>query len=198
MHLPVEDGEPLAKELPESQVRHFKYNLYVQMVVCFLRIWVLWDALGGFLMAMTIALGWYAHREHLNISLVSVWGAVNGVQALWDTISGAFSAIFNVITFQFTNVILLVLVPLTELFAAALAWEFVMHHDAKGGPVAHLWEDTAAAYGAAKPFAKSVEATAAGAVAGGAGTQQTLAAAALRLAGLAAQSPKKGDAFLSA
>eukprot|EP00413_Alexandrium_margalefii_P032940 CAMPEP_0204565406 /NCGR_PEP_ID=MMETSP0661-20131031/35456_1 /ASSEMBLY_ACC=CAM_ASM_000606 /TAXON_ID=109239 /ORGANISM="Alexandrium margalefi, Strain AMGDE01CS-322" /LENGTH=207 /DNA_ID=CAMNT_0051573153 /DNA_START=60 /DNA_END=681 /DNA_ORIENTATION=- len=186
MHLPIDDGTPLSSFQLE-QGRYVKATLLVQTVFCVMRMVALWDILGGFMMALTIALGWYAYREHLNITLISVWGIVNAVHALCDILSGVFSMIYSLVTLNLSNMLLVVAVPLVELIAAVLAWELVMHHDANGGDVAHILKGDFTGYSsvaAPKALFKNGD------------TQRTLTAAAQRLASLAQFKKKDKDPFL--
>merc|ERR1719258_210894 len=48
--------------------------LIVQTVSCALRMFLLLDIMGGFIMAIGIGLGWYAWKEDMHITFICYWG----------------------------------------------------------------------------------------------------------------------------
>merc|ERR1719407_286499 len=48
--------------------------LIVQTLSCALRMFLLLDIMGGFIMAIGIGLGWYAWKEDMHITFICYWG----------------------------------------------------------------------------------------------------------------------------
>mmetsp|Transcript_35412 Transcript_35412/g.79953 ORF Transcript_35412/g.79953 Transcript_35412/m.79953 type:complete len:177 (-) Transcript_35412:131-661(-) len=152
MHLPVDDDPPSV--LVESQSAGMSKVLLFQMLVCVLRFASLGDVVGGFLNGLTIALGWYAWRQHMNVTIVSVWGIVNAVQMVMDITSGVLTLIFRVLSFQLFEAALIVLCPVSEFIGVFVAWEVFRHHDLRGGDLMPVFKE---AVDDAKPLLNKVE-----------------------------------------
>mmetsp|Transcript_127537 Transcript_127537/g.271922 ORF Transcript_127537/g.271922 Transcript_127537/m.271922 type:complete len:207 (+) Transcript_127537:81-701(+) len=153
VHLPVPSGAP--PDLLKKQAGRMVGILSVQSAICFLRIVQMWDVVGGFAMACTIAHGWYARRQDMHITVISVWGIANATAMLADIVSGIMSLFFKVLTFDYSDIALVVAIPLVELLAAAFAWELFMAHERNGGHLLPLFE--ACHHGEAKPLIGAAE-----------------------------------------
>mmetsp|Transcript_41409 Transcript_41409/g.119843 ORF Transcript_41409/g.119843 Transcript_41409/m.119843 type:complete len:184 (-) Transcript_41409:29-580(-) len=60
--------------------------LVLQTVVCTLRIVLLEDIIGGFIMAIGIGVGWYAYSEGMNITYACSWGMMSLVNGAFDLV----------------------------------------------------------------------------------------------------------------
>uniref|UniRef100_A0A7S2MBT8 Uncharacterized protein n=1 Tax=Alexandrium andersonii TaxID=327968 RepID=A0A7S2MBT8_9DINO len=131
---PIEPGA--AQE--RSFTRWVVIALFGQAVVCFLRLWFLWDIWGGFLMALTIMLGYCALRESLPVKLVCLWGVVNAILGAWDALTGLVSLVLFLVSLRWVQCLIIVLVPLAEVLAALVAWQIFKEHELKNGLLAPI------------------------------------------------------------
>merc|ERR1740130_1175215 len=60
--------------------------LVIQTMVCTLRMFVLLDIMGGFIMAIAIGLGWYAWKEDMHITFVCYWGMMSLFNGVFDLV----------------------------------------------------------------------------------------------------------------
>lgn len=60
--------------------------LVLQLLVCLARVVFLLDIMGGFIMFIMVAFGWYGWKENMHITYICSWGAL-------CTINGAFDAV---------------------------------------------------------------------------------------------------------
>mmetsp|Transcript_98094 Transcript_98094/g.219747 ORF Transcript_98094/g.219747 Transcript_98094/m.219747 type:complete len:196 (-) Transcript_98094:89-676(-) len=60
--------------------------LIIQSALCGLRMFCLLDIMGGFIMLIMIAIGWYAWKEHLHITFVCSWGLLCLVNGAFDAV----------------------------------------------------------------------------------------------------------------
>eukprot|EP00419_Tripos_fusus_P046410 CAMPEP_0172841472 /NCGR_PEP_ID=MMETSP1075-20121228/30012_1 /TAXON_ID=2916 /ORGANISM="Ceratium fusus, Strain PA161109" /LENGTH=120 /DNA_ID=CAMNT_0013685447 /DNA_START=244 /DNA_END=603 /DNA_ORIENTATION=+ len=74
----------------------------------------------------------------MNITLVSLWGMVNFVQAIIDSFTGAYTLMFHVFSMRTFTILVIVAIPIVELTGASLAWGFFAYHEASGGPFVPL------------------------------------------------------------
>eukprot|EP00928_Gymnodinium_smaydae_P013962 TRINITY_DN1505_c0_g2_i1.p1 TRINITY_DN1505_c0_g2~~TRINITY_DN1505_c0_g2_i1.p1 ORF type:complete len:177 (-),score=22.05 TRINITY_DN1505_c0_g2_i1:31-561(-) len=63
---------------------HMLTILIIQTIVLFLRCYMLLDIMGGFIMLICIALGWYAWKEHVHITFVCYWGLFCAFQGTFE------------------------------------------------------------------------------------------------------------------
>jgi len=82
--MPVQLGP--ASEYAKSRQPLVLTILVVQSLVCVLRMVFLLDIMGGFIMAIMIALGWYAWKEDMNITFICYWGVLCLVNGLFDLV----------------------------------------------------------------------------------------------------------------
>merc|ERR1719162_2491143 len=112
--------------------------LVIQTMVCTLRMFVLLDIMGGFIMAIAIGLGWYAWKEDMHITFICYWG-------LMSLFNGAFDLV-KLIDFQVKSPLPLfsssaptmynvasavqLSIPISGLIGCVLAW--YLYKDATG------------------------------------------------------------------
>jgi len=60
--------------------------LVFQSIVCVVRIVPLMDIMGGFIMLITLALGWYAWKEDMHITFISSWGLLCLINGAFDLV----------------------------------------------------------------------------------------------------------------
>uniref|UniRef100_A0A6T0R426 Uncharacterized protein n=1 Tax=Alexandrium monilatum TaxID=311494 RepID=A0A6T0R426_9DINO len=119
----MKSDEPAAAPYDPALRRWMLSVILGQVVVCLLRLWLLWDVWGGFVMALSIALGYYALREDLPSSLVCLWGFVNAYEAAWDTVTGTVSLVMNLVWFRLTECLVIVVIPLADILGTVVAWQ---------------------------------------------------------------------------
>mmetsp|Transcript_67404 Transcript_67404/g.156484 ORF Transcript_67404/g.156484 Transcript_67404/m.156484 type:complete len:151 (-) Transcript_67404:55-507(-) len=136
MHLPVHTSST-ADYVASHKFRMLRL-LAVQTFVCAARLWVVWDVWGGFVMALSLALGYYTVREGMHITLLCVWGLVNAYEAAWDSVSGLVSFAFFLLDMAFMQCFFTVVTPIVEIAATQLAWEVLKGHVLRGGFLAPI------------------------------------------------------------
>mmetsp|Transcript_85958 Transcript_85958/g.251621 ORF Transcript_85958/g.251621 Transcript_85958/m.251621 type:complete len:192 (-) Transcript_85958:31-606(-) len=126
--MPMQSGSP--SEYVKSRQTLTLVVLSVQTIVCIMRMVLLLDILGGFMMAICIGFGWYAYKENMHITFICYWGMmclVNGafdfvklidhwVKAPVPLFSSMLPLSYNLMSLT------LVAVPLATLPGALLAW----------------------------------------------------------------------------
>merc|ERR1719217_514053 len=60
--------------------------LVLQTVACLLRMVMILDIMGGFMMGIGIGLGWYGWKEHMNITWICYWGMMILFQGAFDLV----------------------------------------------------------------------------------------------------------------
>mmetsp|Transcript_88960 Transcript_88960/g.247141 ORF Transcript_88960/g.247141 Transcript_88960/m.247141 type:complete len:187 (+) Transcript_88960:96-656(+) len=141
MHFPFHSGP--AADCAKRQVNWMVRLLCGQALVCFARFWYLWDIWGGFVMGLSIALGYYTVREEMNITLVCVWGLANAYEAAWDSVTGLVSLVLFLVSFKLTQCLIIMVIPIAELMAASFAWELFKEYEFRGGMLAPLFQKPA-------------------------------------------------------
>mmetsp|Transcript_83030 Transcript_83030/g.220280 ORF Transcript_83030/g.220280 Transcript_83030/m.220280 type:complete len:192 (-) Transcript_83030:37-612(-) len=110
--------------------------LILQTVACVLRMVLLLDILGGFIMAIAIGFGWYAYSEGLHITFVCYWGMMSLINGAFDLVklidfwvkssmplfSDKLSMRYNVMSG------VLLAVPIVTLAGCVLAWFLYKAH----------------------------------------------------------------------
>mmetsp|Transcript_65184 Transcript_65184/g.146432 ORF Transcript_65184/g.146432 Transcript_65184/m.146432 type:complete len:182 (-) Transcript_65184:34-579(-) len=134
---PVQTGP--ASEFAKQSARHLLSVLVIQVFVCILRLFFLWDLVGGFIMALTIKLGYWCWREHMNVTCISAWGIINAIEVVYDGLSAILGFFFRLVQFQVLEAVLVVIIPFTELLAVVLAWQIFRDFEARGGIMAPLF-----------------------------------------------------------
>merc|ERR1740130_368679 len=113
--------------------------LVIQTMVCTLRMFVLLDIMGGFIMAIAIGLGWYAWKEDMHITFVCYWGMMSLFNGIFDLVklidfqvksplplfSSEAPAMYNVAS------LVQLFIPLSALGGCLLAW--YLYKDATSG-----------------------------------------------------------------
>lgn len=131
--MPAQVGPP--SEYTKSKRPLFLAMLVAQTVVCIMRMVMLLDIIGGFIMAICIGLGWYAWKEDMNITFICYWGmmcAFNGIFDLVKLIDQWVKSPMPLFTSKLPasyNVAsgVLVAVPATMILGAWLAYNFYSH-----------------------------------------------------------------------
>jgi hypothetical protein len=114
--------------------------LILQSTLCALRLVMLLDIMGGFIMAIAIGLGWYGWNQDMHITFICYWGLLSLVNGAFDLVrlidtqvksrdpmfSSAAPAMYN-----FTSAVELA-IPLSALGGCILAW--YLYQDATGSP----------------------------------------------------------------
>lgn len=82
--MPAQIGPPSQYAL--TQGPWVAFVLTLQSIVCMLRMLMLLDIMGGFLMAIMIGLGYFAWREDMNITTICYWGVLCAINGLFDAV----------------------------------------------------------------------------------------------------------------
>merc|ERR1719230_481466 len=104
--------------------------LIFQTFSCALRMFLLLDIMGGFIMAIGIGLGWYAWKEDMHITFICYWGMLSLFNGCFDLVkfidyqvkspmpmfSAQAPAAYNVAS------AIQIGIPLSALGGAVLAW----------------------------------------------------------------------------
>mmetsp|Transcript_94109 Transcript_94109/g.280856 ORF Transcript_94109/g.280856 Transcript_94109/m.280856 type:complete len:190 (-) Transcript_94109:51-620(-) len=110
--------------------------LVLQTTVCILRMVMLLDIIGGFIMAIAIGFGWYGYSESLHITFICYWGMMSLINGAFDLVklidfwvksrlplfSDKFSTRYNFMSG------VLVAVPIVSLAGSLLAWWMYKAH----------------------------------------------------------------------
>eukprot|EP00929_Paragymnodinium_shiwhaense_P011615 TRINITY_DN117591_c0_g1_i1.p1 TRINITY_DN117591_c0_g1~~TRINITY_DN117591_c0_g1_i1.p1 ORF type:complete len:206 (+),score=19.52 TRINITY_DN117591_c0_g1_i1:142-759(+) len=136
--------------------------LVLQAIVCVMRMVVLLDVMGGFIMAITIGLGVYGWKEHMNITFISYWGMLSFINGVFDAVKALDYAV-KLPVGLFSSTLpdqqkllhgVLLAVPLIELIGCPLAYwlhqdyvsDDVMQENSRGGE----WGGAAPNYGSSE------------------------------------------------
>merc|ERR1719235_3104595 len=106
------------------------FILMLQTVACGLRLFLILDIMGGFMMAIGIGLGWYAWKENMHITFICYWGffsLFNGVFDLVKLIDFAVKSPMPLFSSELPpayNIAsgLQIAIPLSAIAGAVLAW----------------------------------------------------------------------------
>merc|ERR1719388_535098 len=60
--------------------------LIIQTTVCVLRMFILLDIMGGFIMGIAIGLGWHAWKEDMHITFICYWGMLSLFNGAFDLV----------------------------------------------------------------------------------------------------------------
>jgi len=104
--------------------------LVAQTAICVLRMVLLLDIMGGFIMAICIGLGWYAWKLDMHITFICYWGMMCLINGAFDLVrlidkevksplpmfSPQLPTMYNVASF------VLLAIPLVTLPGALMAW----------------------------------------------------------------------------
>lgn len=136
MKLPISAGEPT----PFTQSR-FKYVvalLLLHTALIVYRILVLHDIFCAFFQALTVALGWLAIREKMQVTMLSIWGLLNFYSCLTDSFSVIEGTLNSVHKMDFMRLAIVIMYPVCDLLSARLAWEVFKDHERNGGMLAPI------------------------------------------------------------
>merc|ERR1719162_530573 len=114
--------------------------LVIQTVTCALRMFILLDIMGGFIMAIAIGLGWYAWKEDMHITFICYWGMLSLFNGIFDLVklidfqvkspmpmfSSNAPPMYNFASF------LQLMIPISAIMGAVLAW--YLYKDATSSP----------------------------------------------------------------
>lgn len=138
--MPMQYGPPSNYALSRRPLLVFV--LTFQAIVCFMRIFLCLDIMGGFLMSIMIGMGFYAWRQEINITMIAYWGMLCLVNGVFDLVRfidyavklmGPFMSSELSSRYNLTNLTML-LVPLSQLAGAPLA--YFLFKDYAGNPEA--------------------------------------------------------------
>lgn len=104
--------------------------LVAQTIVCAMRMLLLLDIMGGFIMAIMVGLGWYAWKEDMHITFICYWGMMCLINGAFDLVKfidywvksprplfdASLPSGYNLMSAT------ILLIPLTTLPGAVLAW----------------------------------------------------------------------------
>eukprot|EP00927_Polykrikos_kofoidii_P038825 TRINITY_DN33267_c0_g1_i1.p1 TRINITY_DN33267_c0_g1~~TRINITY_DN33267_c0_g1_i1.p1 ORF type:complete len:219 (+),score=24.78 TRINITY_DN33267_c0_g1_i1:92-658(+) len=62
------------------------FILVLQTIVCAMRMVLLLDIMGGFIMGIAIGLGWYAWNREMHITFICYWGAMCLINGVFDLV----------------------------------------------------------------------------------------------------------------
>mmetsp|Transcript_80922 Transcript_80922/g.133692 ORF Transcript_80922/g.133692 Transcript_80922/m.133692 type:complete len:196 (+) Transcript_80922:80-667(+) len=82
--MPAPMGPP--SEYALSMVPYVLAALIFQGVVCFLRMFLLLDIMGGFIMAVAIGIGVYAWKQDMHITFICYWGMMSLLNGVFDLV----------------------------------------------------------------------------------------------------------------
>merc|ERR1719482_559284 len=114
--------------------------LIIQTVTCTLRMFILLDIMGGFIMGIAIGLGWYAWKQDMHITFICYWGMLSLFNGVFDLVklidfqvksplpmfSSEAPAMYNFASF------LQLMIPISAIAGAVLAW--YLYKDATESP----------------------------------------------------------------
>eukprot|EP00401_Gymnodinium_catenatum_P069472 CAMPEP_0117571766 /NCGR_PEP_ID=MMETSP0784-20121206/59948_1 /TAXON_ID=39447 /ORGANISM="" /LENGTH=159 /DNA_ID=CAMNT_0005369991 /DNA_START=73 /DNA_END=549 /DNA_ORIENTATION=- len=111
--------------------------LVVQTAFCVLRFFLLLDIMGGFIMTICVAVGWYGYCQDMQLMYICYWGMMglfNGVLELvrlLDMVVHSPSPMFSSELPALTNFAHFVVLgsPVSLIAGAALAYMLYQHHD---------------------------------------------------------------------
>merc|ERR1719181_441702 len=75
-----------ASEYAKSRSGVMLALLILQTTLCVLRMVMLLDIMGGFIMGIAIGLGWYAWKEDMNITFICYWGMISLFNGAFDLV----------------------------------------------------------------------------------------------------------------
>mmetsp|Transcript_70185 Transcript_70185/g.217053 ORF Transcript_70185/g.217053 Transcript_70185/m.217053 type:complete len:190 (-) Transcript_70185:122-691(-) len=110
--------------------------LILETTLCILRMVMLLDIIGGFIMAIAIGFGWYAYSEGMHITFICYWGMMSLINGAFDLVklidfwvkssmplfSKKLSTRYNVISG------VLLAIPIVTLLGSLLAWWMYKAH----------------------------------------------------------------------
>jgi len=111
--------------------------LVLQTIVCGLRIFLILDIMGGFIMSIMIGMGWYAWKEDMHITFAACWGilcAVNGVFDALKFIDLAVHATAPVVghkCFYYAFFATEFAIPVVSLLGCIMAWNLWTDYEAQ-------------------------------------------------------------------
>merc|ERR1719174_2416453 len=136
--MPQQSGPP--SRYMEGKKPLFTFILCLQTLACVLRLLMLVDIMGGFIMAIAIGLGWYAWKEDMHITFICYWGMLSLFNGAFDLVklidfqvkspmpmfSSEAPTMYNVAS------LIQLAIPLSSLAGAVLAW--YLYKDATESP----------------------------------------------------------------
>eukprot|EP00747_Dinoflagellata_sp_TGD_P183251 gnl/TRDRNA2_/TRDRNA2_37994_c0_seq1.p2 gnl/TRDRNA2_/TRDRNA2_37994_c0~~gnl/TRDRNA2_/TRDRNA2_37994_c0_seq1.p2 ORF type:complete len:187 (+),score=37.44 gnl/TRDRNA2_/TRDRNA2_37994_c0_seq1:60-620(+) len=99
--------------------------LILQSVLCLCRMFMFLDIMGGFIMALVVALGWYAWKEDMHITFICYWGLMCVVQGLFAAVLFLDTAVHGHITFKgaaAVGAVVQIGIPVAYALGAVLSW----------------------------------------------------------------------------
>mmetsp|Transcript_97853 Transcript_97853/g.315787 ORF Transcript_97853/g.315787 Transcript_97853/m.315787 type:complete len:195 (+) Transcript_97853:98-682(+) len=138
--MPVQSGPPC--EYVMSRRWLLFSMLLAQSLVCVLRMVLLLDILGGFIMAICIGFGWYGYQSGMDITFICYWGMMCLINGAFDLVklidhwvkapvplfSSHLPPMYNAMSAT------LLAVPLVTLPGAWLAWHMYKGHSEADSP----------------------------------------------------------------
>eukprot|EP00927_Polykrikos_kofoidii_P056322 TRINITY_DN5046_c0_g3_i2.p1 TRINITY_DN5046_c0_g3~~TRINITY_DN5046_c0_g3_i2.p1 ORF type:complete len:197 (+),score=26.93 TRINITY_DN5046_c0_g3_i2:77-592(+) len=124
-------------EYAKGRIVHMLLVLIIQTVFCTLRMVMILDIMGGFIMGICVGLGWYAWRQDMHITYICYWGLMsffNGLLDLVKLIDHVIKSPLPLFSIQLgmtygVQSLTMLMVPCSLLMGAALAYYMYKHHD---------------------------------------------------------------------
>merc|ERR1719198_498910 len=130
----------MASDYAKSMSKVMLAILIWQTVTCALRIFLLLDIMGGFIMGIPIGLGWYAWKEDMHITFICYWGMISLFNGCFDLVklidfqvkspmpmfSSQAPLMYNLMS------VLQLMIPFSALAGVVLAW--YLYKDATESP----------------------------------------------------------------
>mmetsp|Transcript_112960 Transcript_112960/g.205331 ORF Transcript_112960/g.205331 Transcript_112960/m.205331 type:complete len:185 (+) Transcript_112960:195-749(+) len=104
--------------------------LILQTILVVFRMVLFLDIIGGFIMGIIAALGWYAWKDDMNITIMSYWGMMCVFYGVFDVVKLIHYRVNSHVPWfseklgfqhNFGSAVMM-LIPISELLAALLAW----------------------------------------------------------------------------
>jgi len=138
--------------------------LILQTCMCGCRLVIFLDIMGGFIMAIGTAFGWYGWKEDMHITHICYWGCFCLLNGAFDTVrwldqtvkspSPLFSRSLP-LTYNATSAISM-MIPVSVLVGAPLAWHIYKHTlDFPGERSRNIDMDSFGGSGGARPFSRN-------------------------------------------
>jgi len=113
--------------------------LILQSVLVVLRIMLLLDIMGGFIMLIMVAIGWYAWKELMHITFLSCWGMLCLINGAFDCVrlvdllvkthmplfSSSAPLMYNI------NAAVQLAIPIADFMGTALTWSLYKDYEAQ-------------------------------------------------------------------
>eukprot|EP00747_Dinoflagellata_sp_TGD_P166482 gnl/TRDRNA2_/TRDRNA2_189335_c0_seq1.p1 gnl/TRDRNA2_/TRDRNA2_189335_c0~~gnl/TRDRNA2_/TRDRNA2_189335_c0_seq1.p1 ORF type:complete len:186 (-),score=28.35 gnl/TRDRNA2_/TRDRNA2_189335_c0_seq1:47-604(-) len=131
--------------------------LIFQSILVMLRIFMFLDIMGGFIMALVVALGWYAWKEDMHITFICYWGMMCLVQGMFGLAQFLDAWVHGGLSFEGSAAIFAIIqlcMPISYALGAFFAWHLYQDASTEALPYS-----VSAPYGAeSRPLGRSAAA----------------------------------------